>query len=101
MSDKMYVRSEIFKKIADCCGSAIPGWSRSQSENNRIGQQVIDALRNVDDSPGEKLKWDFDYLDSLPDHSLDRVILFSVASHVANWSHFAAQIKRVLRTGVS
>mgnify|MGYP001039295552 FL=1 len=43
--------------------------------------------------------WDFDYLDSVPDGSLDRVILFQAASHVADWERFAGEVGRVLGKG--
>jgi SAM-dependent methyltransferase len=46
--------------------------------------------------PGRAFQWDFPYLDSLPQKSLDRVILFNAASHIANLESFAQQIKRVL-----
>jgi SAM-dependent methyltransferase len=64
-----------------------------------IGQQAINSLLNIDPKPKIKLQWDFDYLDSLPDLSLDRIILFSAASHVANWNHLAEQINRTLKDG--
>lgn len=64
-----------------------------------IGQRAVDALRNAASASGKKLQWGFDYLDSVPENSLDRIILFSSASHVANWEHFAAQIDRTLRAG--
>ena len=43
------------------------------------------------------LQWDFDTLDKLPDASIDRIILFDAASHIANWPAFAKQVNRVLR----
>lgn len=64
-----------------------------------IGDLAITALTNASTAPGTKLQWDFDCLDSVPDRSLDRVILFGAASHVANWDSLADQIGRVLRDG--
>lgn len=48
---------------------------------------------------GGPLQWEFNYLEDVPDGSLDRVILFSSASHVADWERFAGQVSRVLRRG--
>jgi SAM-dependent methyltransferase len=62
-----------------------------------IWQLAIESVCNPDKNPGTKLQWDFHYLDSVAGKSLDRVILFSAASHVANWAHFAEQINRVLK----
>ena len=64
-----------------------------------IGGRVITAFTTGSPSAGTKLQWDFDCLDSVPDESLARVILFGAASHVADWSRFAAQVGRVLSKG--
>jgi SAM-dependent methyltransferase len=62
-----------------------------------IGERVITAFATGSPSVGTDLQWDFLHLDCVSDGSLDRVVLFGAASHVANWSHFAAQVERVLR----
>ncbi len=64
-----------------------------------IGPPAITAITKISSTPGTKLQWNFSYLDSVPDRSIDRVILFGAASHVANWNDFAKQIHRVLRDG--
>jgi SAM-dependent methyltransferase len=64
-----------------------------------IGERVITALTTGSPGAGTTLQWDFDCLDCVPDQSLDRLVLFGAASHVANWDHFAAQVDRVLRDG--
>jgi hypothetical protein len=64
-----------------------------------IGQQAIDAFANLYSTKRNKLRWNFDYLDFLPDCGLDKLILFGAASHVADWDAFARQINRVLRDG--
>jgi SAM-dependent methyltransferase len=64
-----------------------------------IGDRVITAFTTGSPSAGTKLQWDFDHLDSVADESLDRVVLFGAASHVADWSRFAAQVERVLSKG--
>ncbi|MBN1630808.1 MAG: methyltransferase domain-containing protein [Thermoleophilia bacterium] len=43
--------------------------------------------------------WDYDYLDEVPDATLDRLILFQAASHVADWERFAPEVDRVLARG--
>ncbi len=72
---------------------------RGQITIEEIGPQAVAAFSAVKPTPGTKLQWNFNCLDSLPDRSLDRVILFGAASHVANWNDFARQINRVLREG--
>jgi SAM-dependent methyltransferase len=62
-----------------------------------IDERVITAFGTGSPSAGTDLQWDFRYLDGVPDGSIDRVILFGAASHVADWRRFAAQIERVLR----
>jgi SAM-dependent methyltransferase len=70
-----------------------------------IGSRAIAAIRAggprkaADAPPGTKLQWDFDFVESLAGASLDRVILFNAASHVADWDRFAARVDRVLRPG--
>lgn len=67
-------------------------------ETNDISSQALSKLM---DKPAG-LQWDFHMLDKLPDDSIDRLILFDAASHIANWSDFAEQINRVLcDTGIA
>jgi len=61
-----------------------------------IGERVIAAFLEGSPAAGTRLQWDFDYLDGVPEKSLDRVILFGAASHVTDWPRFAAQVDRVL-----
>ncbi len=72
---------------------------KGQITTEEIGQRAVAAFAEVKPVSGPKLQWDFHCLDVLPDSSLDRVMLFSAASHVANWPDFARQINRVLREG--
>ena len=62
-----------------------------------IGSRVIGAFRAGSPSGGTQLQWDFDYLDRVPDGSLDRVILFGAAAHASDWGRLAGQVGRVLR----
>jgi SAM-dependent methyltransferase len=64
-----------------------------------IGERVIEAFREGSPAAGTTLQWDLDHLDGLPDASLDRVVLFGAASHVAGWPRFAREVDRVLRDG--
>jgi ubiquinone/menaquinone biosynthesis C-methylase UbiE len=64
-----------------------------------IGQQALDVFRKAATAPKPRLQWNFNQLNSLPDKSIDRVILFGAASHVVNWSKLAKQVNRVLRDG--
>lgn len=64
-----------------------------------IGPQAVAAFQKIHSAPGTQLQWDFNYFDSLPDESLDRVILFGAASHIGNWKDCAQHIHRVLRDG--
>jgi SAM-dependent methyltransferase len=64
-----------------------------------ITSRVVQSVRSGSPYKGTQLQWDFDYLDSTPDHSIDRVILFNAASHVADWDRFAKQVDRVIRRG--
>jgi SAM-dependent methyltransferase len=64
-----------------------------------IGSRVIGAFKAGSPSTGTELRRDFVYLDSVADGSLDRVILFDAASHVADWERFAVQVERVLCQG--
>jgi len=56
------------------------------------------SLSKLLESPAT-IQWDFDILDRIPNASLDRMILFDAASHIANWPAFAEQINRVLKDG--
>lgn len=62
--------------------------------------EVVDisasALTNISQTPS-KLQWDFHYFDTMPEESLDKVILFGAASHIGNWKDCARQIHRVLK----
>ncbi|MCX8032751.1 MAG: methyltransferase domain-containing protein [Thermoleophilia bacterium] len=65
-----------------------------------LAPQVVAAWRAAgvaDEQPS--FKWDLDCFDELRDGSLDRVVLFNAASHVADWEHLSAQIGRVLCRG--
>lgn len=64
-----------------------------------IGAQAVAAFSKIHSAPGKRLQWDFNYFASLPDGSLDRVILFGAASHIRNWKDCAQHIHRVLRDG--
>ncbi|MFX1266275.1 MAG: methyltransferase domain-containing protein, partial [Promethearchaeota archaeon] len=64
-----------------------------------IGSQAMAAFQNIRTASSAQLQWDFNYFDSLPDESVDRVILFGAASHVRNWKDCAQNIHRVLRSG--
>ncbi|OGO17790.1 MAG: hypothetical protein A2Z15_05060 [Chloroflexi bacterium RBG_16_50_11] len=59
---------------------------------NEIYPKVLESLRL-----SGKLQWDFNYFDSLPEGSIDRVILFNAASHVKDWQACARKIHRVLQ----
>jgi ubiquinone/menaquinone biosynthesis C-methylase UbiE len=64
-----------------------------------VGEQAVDVFQKAHTTPGTKLMWDFHQLDSVPEDSLDRVIIFNAACHVANWPQMAKNIDRVLRSG--
>jgi ubiquinone/menaquinone biosynthesis C-methylase UbiE len=64
-----------------------------------IGPRAVAAYNGANSTKSPPLRWDFDCLNSLPDESLDRVILFGAASHVRNWKACARQTHRVLRDG--
>jgi len=64
-----------------------------------IAPDAFASFSQIHPETGKKLQWDFNYFDSLPDQSVDRVILFGAASHVGNLKECAQQIYRVLRDG--
>jgi len=64
-----------------------------------VASRALASFSQIHPATGRKLQWDFKYFDSLPDKSLDRVILFGAASHIGNMRECAQQIYRVLRDG--
>lgn len=63
-----------------------------------IGPAVLEAFRQIRNS-GKWPSLDFNYFDSLPDKSIDRIIFFGVSSHVRDWVKCSEQTYRVLRPG--
>ena len=61
-----------------------------------ITQRAIDSIQAM---PKARLQWRFSSFDSLPANSYDRVILFSAASHIQNWTESAREIARILKDG--
>ncbi len=80
--------------------SGIEGAVRSLVQDGQVTVQEIgtQAVASLEDR-GSPLVWDFTCLDAFPATSLDRVILFGVASHIRNWEPCVRQIQRVLKDG--
>lgn len=64
-----------------------------------IAAKALASFSQVHPATGKRLQWDFKYFDSLPDQSVDRVILFGAASHIGNLKECIQQVHRVLRSG--
>lgn len=65
-----------------------------------LAPQVVAAWRAAGTRDGQPcFKWDLGCFDEIRDGSLDRVVLFNAASHVADWEHLCGQIGRVLCRG--
>ena len=75
--------------------SGVEAALRSVTKNIQTDDISMQALSYLMDSPAG-LQWRFHMLDNLPDASIDRIILFDAASHIADWSDFVKQINRVL-----
>jgi SAM-dependent methyltransferase len=59
-----------------------------------FSQQAIEHLQIM---PKAQLQWHMNAFASLADKRFDRVILFSIASHIQNWDECAKQMNRVLK----
>jgi SAM-dependent methyltransferase len=62
-----------------------------------IAPQALAAFPQIHPATGKRLQWNFNYFDSLPDESLDRVILFGATSHIGNLEECVRHIYRILR----
>jgi SAM-dependent methyltransferase len=63
-----------------------------------IAPKALASLSQIYCTTGKRLQWDFNCFDSVPDQSVDRVILFGVASHIGNLKEFIKHMYRVLRS---
>jgi SAM-dependent methyltransferase len=64
-----------------------------------IAPKALASFSQIHPATGKRLQWDFKYFDSIPDQSVDRVILFGAASHIGNLNECLQHIHRVLRSG--
>ena len=64
-----------------------------------IAPKALASFSQIYPATGKRLQWDFKYFNSMPDQSIDRVILFGGASHIGNLSGCIQHIYRVLRSG--
>lgn len=64
-----------------------------------IAHKALASFSQIHPATGKRLQWDFKYFDSIPDQSVDRVILFGAASHIGNLNECIQHIHRVLRSG--
>jgi SAM-dependent methyltransferase len=64
-----------------------------------IAPKALASFSQIHSTTGKRLQWDFKYFDSLPEKSVDRVILFGAASHIGNLKECVQHIHRVLRNG--
>ena len=83
--------------LASAIGSLLGGEGSLRIEE--IASKALVSFSEVHPVTGKRLQWDFSNFDSLPDKSVDRVILFGAASHMGNLHHCAQHIHRVLRDG--
>lgn len=64
-----------------------------------IAPKALASFSEVHPATGKRVQWDFSCFDSVPDKSVDRVILFGAALHIGNMRHCAQHIDRILRDG--